>query len=122
MLSLKWSLQLDMCIAEMTRKGFSIECPHKHAQRWLEVVAAVCGADSFSDPSARAPSREVDPDWIPKPTRSGKCDGACEQKAQPLASSRCLRFAALLQQHQPSMVDRLGKNISATTLNSFDEV
>ena len=122
LLWLNFSLQLDVCIAEMKRQGFSSERALQHAQRWLEVVVAVCGADSSADTAASAPSRELDPDWKSSPISSRETGTACNQEEQAVAAGRCLRFTTLLLKHQPPMVDRLGKSIGATTFDSFVEV
>jgi hypothetical protein len=106
----------------MNRKGVSVERALQHVQRWLEVVVAVCGADSFADTAASAPSRDLDPDWIPAPIGSRKAAAACDPEEQAVASGRCLQFTTLLLKHQPPMVDRLGKSIGATTFDNFVEV
>ena len=139
-----FSLQLEICVAEMKRKGFAGEIKLQHAQRWLEVVAAVCGTDSFTDPTASAPCREQ----IPKractsgsesPGIAGKratftipSDGAQVQEAvgdrcqpQPLlneGTDLVVALRVLLLKQQPSMIDRLGKNIGASVFSSFVEV
>lgn len=144
-----FSLQLEICVAEMKRKGFAGEIKLQHAQRWLEVVAAVCGTDSFTDPTASAPCRE------PIPKRA--CTSGAETQAgivgnratftiqsqearegaqvQEVVGGRCqahpllnegtdlvVSLRVLLLKQQPSMIDRLGKNIGASVFSSFVEV
>ena len=111
----------------MSRKGFASECSLQHSQRWIEVVAAVCGAKSFTDPTAPAPPRERS---VKKACGSGAeaqrviagSGGAAALQPVACGTDAAAALRLLLLKQQPSMVDRVGKNISATIHNSFVEV
>ncbi len=47
-------LKLDICLEHMKHRGFAGEYRPQHAQRWLDVVAAVCGTNSFVNPTSTA--------------------------------------------------------------------
>ena len=111
----------------MSRKGFASECSLQHSQRWIEVVAAVCGTNSFADPAAPAPPREHS---FKKACSSGAeaqrviagSGGAAALQPVACGTDAAAALRLLLLKQQPSMVDRVGKNISATIHNSFVEV
>ena len=126
----------------MRRTGFPCERELHHAQRWLEVVVAVCGTDSFVDPAASAAAREFSPGTALNPVAETQSEivesgnsYTSRKHAVPDAVAGCraslpishstdaaAALRSLLLKKQPVMIDRLGKTISATTLNSFIEV
>ena len=144
-------LQLDICAAEMKRKGFASESTLQHAQRWIEVVLAVCGADSFTNPSSGAdsftnPSSACSSEQVVKRAcvpavgsplavaggsaaaaarhRQGQAapgDGAQQQHASS-GTDAAAALRSLLLQQQPPMIDRAGKHIGAASFGSFEEV
>ena len=134
-------LQLDICAAEMKRKGFASESTLQHAQRWIEVVLAVCGADSFTNPSSACSSEQVvkracvpavgSPLAVAGGSaaaaarhRQGQAapgDGAQQQHASS-GTDAAAALRSLLLQQQPPMIDRAGKHIGAASFGSFEEV
>lgn len=125
----------------MKRKGFASESTLQHAQRWIEVVIAVCGAGSFTHPSPAASSEHVikracvpavgSPLAVAGGSaaaaarhRQGQAapgDGAQQQHASS-GTDAAASLRSLLLQQQPPMIDRAGKHIGAASFGSFEEV
>jgi hypothetical protein len=135
-------LQLDICSAEMNRKGFAHESTLQHAQRWIEVVVAVCGANSFTTPSSASSSEQsIKRACVPavgaplavvgdsaaaaardRKGQDARGDGVQQQPASSGTDAAAASLRSLLQQQQPSMIDRSGKHIGAAAFSSFEEV
>ncbi len=124
----------------MKRKGFNTESTLQYAQRWLDVITAVCGANSFTNPASASSGEQGikracapavgTPSVVIGDTAAAAAQDQAAQEAPgtdlqpqpPSCTGAADALRSLLLQQQPSMIDRSGKHIGAAAFNSFQEV
>jgi len=67
-------LQLEVCLEDMKRKGFSSEYDPLYTNRWLEVICALCGSKSDVDETSSARSSGQDGQRLQHPTEEMKTE------------------------------------------------